>query len=552
MLPVLSNQTEMLLDNGYKSITILGPRPGYWYTLLATDRDCGHAGDQAEVLVAARAEYAVQQEVINIVPSFHNYQDIRTFFTVNTRQTFRFQVPQDSWAADINITKCSVGGLSYDQKCPIELSSSPLSVPTLISYNSNTVNRSCAEEASDECHLNLVTMPDTVHYLTVTNIAPVPVSLAVSVHLSGCREESFTDGAMMVNSINTQLLCSEPNRRPLKILFQPSTGQSAMTDCGVSYKMTRKRAGTGMGVSWSLPGSSGDRQLVHLSHNSSTTMIFDIEDSDIGGNFQVEIAILTLGAPNEVREVIGCLTPGYKNVPYYNGSHHVCDPRGRMINVARSGIHREMMHERMIVMYPSAGTWLLSLVSHCSMAGQGRRSLCSTQAVTAVVSVTGGHCVPGCGKYGKCKQHVTAGLTVISSCKCLSGYRGPLCNDGSLAESDYTQLTVTLILSITNLSLLPAIMLSLYRKHYTECMVYWCQLVAGCIHHACVDSVYSVCLGHSSLLHYADMLSDQLSVWVTVLSMAYLPHSLRSVLHITGGVTIATAAHFQHNLVISK
>ena len=93
MLPVLSNQTELMLNNGYKSITLLGPKPGHWFTLLATDRDCSKVsgGDHVsgDVLVAARAEYVLEQDVINIVPSFHNYQDIRTYFTVHTRQTFK-------------------------------------------------------------------------------------------------------------------------------------------------------------------------------------------------------------------------------------------------------------------------------------------------------------------------------------------------------------------------------------------------------------------------------------------------------------------------------
>ena len=42
-------------------------------------------------MVAARAEYIIQENIINIVPSFHNYQDIRTFFSVATRQTFRYR-----------------------------------------------------------------------------------------------------------------------------------------------------------------------------------------------------------------------------------------------------------------------------------------------------------------------------------------------------------------------------------------------------------------------------------------------------------------------------
>ena len=227
-----------------------------------------------------------------------------------------------------------------------------------------------------------------------------------------------------------KLICKLIYRRPLKILFQPSSGQPQVEDCGTSYRMERRTPGSGLSGSWSLPGSTGDRQLVHLTGNSSTTLTLDMEDLDIGGNLAIEIGILTLGAPNEVREVIGCLTLGHRNVPTYNGSHHVCDARSKIINVARSGIHREMVYEQVVIMYPSVGTWHLSLVSHCSMAGQGRRSLCASQAVTSVISVTAGPCAPGCGKYGRCSQQITAGLTVMSSCKCVSGYKGRLYNNG--------------------------------------------------------------------------------------------------------------------------
>ena len=40
-------------------------------------------------MVAARAEYVIQENIINIVPSFHNYQDIRTLVTVTTTSLFR-------------------------------------------------------------------------------------------------------------------------------------------------------------------------------------------------------------------------------------------------------------------------------------------------------------------------------------------------------------------------------------------------------------------------------------------------------------------------------
>ena len=76
-----------------------------------------------------------------------------------------------------------------------------------------------------------------------------------------------------------------------------------------------------------------------------------------------------------------------------------------------------------------------------------------------------------------------------SWCRCGGGHAGPACNDPSGAESDYSQLTRSLVVTITSLALLPATMLALYRQHYTECGVYWLQLVSSCLHHACRQQV---------------------------------------------------------------
>ena len=354
------------------------------------------------------------------------------------------------------MTKCRVAGSGQETgRCPVQLAVSPASLPSVA--GGETVNTTCSaedsEDSEDSCHLSLAARADTDHFLTVTNVASVqlPVSLAVSITLSGCRDQTFTEGAMMVNSINTALLCGEANRRPVKILFQPSAGQPQLEECGETHKMTR-RAGQGGVSSWSLPGSVGDKQVVHLTGNTSTTLTINMEMRDIGGNLLIEIAILTLvfsihkymkckdpksklmqncqdlnvrvvdqvyfqGAPNEVREVVGCLTLGHRTVPQYNGTQHRCGPGSRMISLARSGIHREMASERMVVMWPGAGTWHLSLSSHCSMAGQGRASLCSSQALTAVLAVTAGPCLPGCGRHGRCERQLTPGLAVLASCR---------------------------------------------------------------------------------------------------------------------------------------
>ena len=534
MLPLLTNQTEVHLENGYKSVSLPSPAPGSLYAMLAAHNTC----EDQDMLVAAKAVYRREENVVTIVPSFHNYQDIRTLFSVATSKTFRFAVPGDAWRAEVVVSKCDLPG-----GCPVILAASPLSLPT-----SSSPNISCAGLPSDQCSLALDTMADSESFVRLTNLGSSPLTLAVSVHLVGCRDEKFSEGAMLVNSIKTEELCGQPNKRPLKILFQPSAGQPLLSDCGRTHRLTRRSEGR-LGSSWSLPGSVGDKQVVHLGTNSTDTLSFTIHQADVGGTLNIQLAILTLGAPNEVRDVVGCLSRGYRDLPRDNGSQYVCGESSRLVSVTRSGIHREMNYERLLVLHPPEGAWHLSLLPHCSMAGQGRLSLCSSQAVTAVVSVRSGQCPAGCSSHGQCRQvvsPVSPGLPLLSACSCQGGWRGPACSDGTTAQSDYTQLTVRLILTITNLSLLPAIMLSLYRKHYTESAVYWCQLVAGCLHHATRGG------GLSPLLQYSQALTQLLSIWVTILAMAHLNINLRSILHITAGLVLATITHFNFTMVRSS
>ena len=87
--------------------------------------------------------------------------------------------------------------------------------------------------------------------------------------------------------------------------------------------------------------------------------------------------------------------------------------------------------------------------------------------------------------------------------------------------------------------MLPAIMLAAYRGHYTECIVFTAHLIASCLYHACAEEVYSVCLVSVSLLRWSDVFTTALSVWVTLVTMARLPVTVRSVLNMMAVLCIA-------------
>ena len=46
---------------------------------------------------------------------------------------------------------------------------------------------------------------------------------------------------MLVNSINTELLCGEPKRRPVKILFHPTSEQSNLDNCGDQVRLVKRK-----------------------------------------------------------------------------------------------------------------------------------------------------------------------------------------------------------------------------------------------------------------------------------------------------------------------
>ena len=78
-------------------LELLGPEPGTWYLVSGFRTIHHHPGDgedRCRPVLSVMAEYVIETDLITIIPTFYNYQDIRTFYTVNTTQTFKAQISQ--------------------------------------------------------------------------------------------------------------------------------------------------------------------------------------------------------------------------------------------------------------------------------------------------------------------------------------------------------------------------------------------------------------------------------------------------------------------------
>ena len=81
-----------------------------------------------------------------------------------------------------------------------------------------------------------------------------------------------------------------------------------------------------------------------------------------------------------------------------------------------------------------------------------------------------------CGPYGRCVQYFSAGL-IYSACVCHSGYTGWACTDDREAMSTSLLIASVLVLTLSNLSFIPAIVLAFHRRFYPQCMMYFLTMI---------------------------------------------------------------------------
>ena len=455
------------------------------------------------------------------------------------------------------------GRADHRARCPLVIRENSRSLPA----GERSGLRSgldCSDLPLSSCSLQFPAQENSNHYVTVSvspnfsdSSSSTTVQFAISVDLQGCQLSRSSAGALLVNSINTSLLCGEPNLRPVKILFQSySPGEGSSLQCGqtVSLLLARRRDSRG-GSQFVRTGGAGGAGNVSvtspllLSPLRHTVLQFTTDQSDSGGSLAVEIALVrpadsSSSSSSSSLSVSACLSRGYRVMPEVNTtSGRVECGEGRLVR-QEGRLGSSPVYEQVLVLYPPPGTWYLSLLLSCPRPA----SHCSAPVL---FSVHTDPCVSGvCGRYGRCQSFLSS-TVLYSACSCTAGHRGLACNDPSQAMSDYQLLISSLLLTTSNLAMLPAIMLAAYRGHYTECIVFTAHLIASCLYHACAEQVYSVCVLSLSVLAWSDTFTTVTTIWVTILTIPRLPVTLRSLINMLAVICLAVLVEHTDSLTLT-
>ena len=138
----------------------------------------------------------------------------------------------------------------------------------------------------------------------------------------------------------------------------------------------------------------------------------------------------------------------------------------------------------------------------------------------------------------------------FSSCSCAPGRRGWTCDLADPDQSKHSTLN-TLLLTLSNFSFLPAIILAFQRKIYGQFLVYAATMIFSIFYHACDQESFSgslprdmqtMCLNfyvNNEVLQFCDFFSAILSFWVTVVSLSSLPAEITNGCNLFGALLVA-------------
>ncbi|XP_022910673.1 post-GPI attachment to proteins factor 6 [Onthophagus taurus] len=183
--------------------------------------------------------------------------------------------------------------------------------------------------------------------------------------------------------------------------------------------------------------------------------------------------------------------------------------------------------------------------SDCNCDGSCKKT--ETSCKTGVIfDISSYPCVPGeCANNGKCLFMVSEGI-VFSTCLCANKYKGYDCSDGSRA-TPYGMLVLEMtLLVISNVAFIPAAYIAYKRQYYVEAIVYFSTFFFSSLYHACDagERIISFCIVRLGVLQFSDFFSGLLSIWVTLIAMAYLPQPYVSIAHMAGCIVLSFGTTF--------
>ena len=383
--------------------------------------------------------------------------------------------------------------------------------------------------------------------------------------LQSGENEGFSlarDDSLLASSASTVLLNSSS-----------SGSSSSFSKCISKFDFTRIDNVRAFSVIYMIQGRSWyTKWLTVLEKSPIFTRFRTFDYTDLGGSLNIKVKMDT-DLDKHVSQlegfyhvVTGCVSHGRHPRVVKSDSDSdsdsaelVCDNHMATIKVANLDTQIGVEAQK-IIPFPMPGVYFIGFQLSCRNFTTGKlMAECPKSSISAMVSVDV-NIQPcdhralrdACGGtgHGLCTTN-HKGAFSFSSCSCAPGRRGWTCDQIADPNQSKHSTLNTLLLTLSNFSFLPAIILAFQQKIYGQFMVYSATMLFSIFYHACDQESFSgslprdmqtMCLNfyvNNEVLQFCDFFSAILSFWVTVVSLSSLPAEITNGCNLFGALLVA-------------
>lgn len=526
-------------------LNVTSPVPGDWFAvafLSYTDPNNDQILQQGlspncAAMMESSMSVVTVEEVTVIVPG----EDIsRQLDDENEVSNFKFYVPSGTWMVRVNLSSDQCDSVPC-----LSMSYAPRTIPDPEVNNGNC-------ESNMGCENDFIPAVDNWYYITVSasnNLSAIPIQYTLRVsflaHNSTEKWRSVNTTTilphLMTDGLNYDIALLLEDFQKFWTLV-PLARQSF--SAFFTYNFLSEHADENKGFF-----------SINVGVDELAMMQFEVNHvSDIGGTLTFEMKLEETSNLKNATEslynvsVVACLSYQARAIPLFPQDlciNYTGDFSKSKIQVNSSS---ETNHIGSIhVPFPEPGLWFITLKPFCFV-NDSLPTDCTPDLGTLNVSliIESNMCTAdNCGRFGDCYNYMSGGF-IFSTCVCKHGYIGWGCTDDSMVTSLTELLIAALLLTLSNMFFIPAVIMAIRRKYYTEAFVYACTMFFSTFYHACDagEEVYSYCLMRLNVLQFCDFYSAILSLWVTLIAMSDIRSGLKSIAHMSGAVGIALGTEY--------
>ncbi|XP_064467289.1 post-GPI attachment to proteins factor 6-like isoform X2 [Ornithodoros turicata] len=472
---------------------------------------------------------------------------------------FRFMSPKHAWNVNFSVTHCSATDDAEGELCPLIIHAASGVLPE--KFNKSDINHSfalansclvdCSNSSSGHCTGSVVPTPNVWSYISISPRSHV-VNFTLTTKSTVCSDDIENVSPMRAKQkqkvhLLQQMLSSTGSeiRSVLKNYIAPSTSRNM---CWPTFALqyVDKWIVFEYGYQF-LDTEFSSNSSINVTTMSPTLLTFNVvQGTGTGGTLSLRLVIDPHHEGPSLAELTVRAALSYGTRPKLDPDTGTWLTKGVVeVNTSRAEFRSGQLH----VPFPESGLWYLGILPLCTSHHKDNRSdpehvACGVDHVPLEVHLNGTPCLNmECGKFGTCFQYQSDSF-LYSCCICRAGYRGWGCSDDRKALGHTDLLVRLLLLTLSNLVMIPAMVLAYVRHHYLECVVYTAAMLASTFYHMCDAELSPLCVVPLEVLQFWDFMLAIAAFWITLLAIAKVPEKVRSVSATLGVLAIAAVVQY--------